>query len=80
MLKIVNFVILYKVNAENIILKINEALERHNDIVQNYKINFKAFEENEVKFKAKYETTDKLIKEYELKYVNSDKEKVMIKV
>lgn len=68
---------LFTVNVEQIISKINEAIVLHNDIMQNYKINFKSYEENEVKFKTKYETTDKLIKEYEMKYVNCEKEKVL---
>ena len=45
-------------------------------MIQNFKLSFKNYEENEVKFKAKNDTTDKLIKEFEQKYINCEKEKV----
>ncbi len=65
------------VDKDDLISKINEVIECHSEATLSYKASFKSFEENEVKYKAKHETTDKLIKDYETKYIVCEKEKVV---
>ena len=67
------------VDKDDLISKLNEAIDCHNETIQSYKSSLKSFEENEVKLKAKNETTDKIIKDYESKYIVCEKEKVVIR-
>ncbi len=68
------------VDKDDLISKLNEVIECHSEATLAYKASFKSFEENEIKYKAKHETTDKLIKDYESKYIVCEKEKVVIAI
>lgn len=66
------------VNKEELIGKIGEVIDLHNEVIFEYKTNLKKYEDNEIKMKAKQETTDKMLSEYENKHFISEKEKVLI--
>jgi hypothetical protein len=64
-------------NYQKILENLNEAMDIHVQNINNNKIHSKKFEEKEVIWQTKCETADKMIKDFELKILTSEKEKVI---
>jgi hypothetical protein len=67
-------------NLLKVVDNLNDAIDLHVENLNNNKISAKKTEEKDLIFKTKIETAEKIVKDFELKYLTSEKEKVYINI
>ena len=63
-------------NNNLIINNLNEIIQLHVESINNQRLKRKSFEEKEIIWKTKCDTAEKMIKDFELKVLTLEKEKV----